>query len=104
MEEAYPITDDLLKFQLYSWCFHNFQRFKYHRSGFGIFDTVNRKRGHVLAEVDAAAEAVGDYLRLNNGPALPDYYRYVDFHQHTGGVNLNPIDGLSVVAGLIRGE
>ncbi len=94
-QDAYPIIDDLLEFQLYSWCFRDFQRFKYHRPGFGIFDVVNQDRDRVLAELDTAAEAAGDDLRLNEDLALPAYYRYADFHQHTGGVYSDPIDGLS---------
>ncbi|MEQ9421670.1 MAG: hypothetical protein RIF37_12450, partial [Rhodospirillaceae bacterium] len=41
-EEAFQVLDDLLEFQLYSWCFRHFQRFKYHRPDFGIFDVVNK--------------------------------------------------------------
>lgn len=95
VEEAYPILDDLLEFQLYSWSFRNFQRFKYHRPDFGIFDTVNQNRDEVIAALDAAAADAGDELRLNEALELPEYYRYVDFHQHTGGVYSDPLDGLS---------
>lgn len=95
IEDAHPILDDLLEFQLYSWCFRHFQRFKYHRPDFGIFDTVNQNRDDVIAKLDAAAEAAGDELRLNEALELPEYYRFADFHQHTGGVYSDPLDGLS---------
>jgi SAM-dependent methyltransferase len=94
-EEAYPVVDDLLEFQLYSWSFRNFQRFKYHRPDFGIFDTVNLDRSNIIAELDAAADAAGDGLRLNDDLQLPDYYTAADFHQHTGGVYSDPLDGVS---------
>ena len=99
IEEAYPVLDDLLEFQLYSWGYRHFQRFKYHRPEFGIFETVNRNRDTIIAELDAAAERAGDDLRLNENFTLPEYYTAVDFHQHTGGVYSDPVDGLSYEIG-----
>ncbi len=95
LEDTYPILDDVLEFQLYSWCFRHSQRFKYHRPDFGIFETVNRSRGQVIETLEKAAENAGDDLRLNEALTLPDYYTAVDFHQHTGGVYSDPVDGLS---------
>ena len=94
-EDAFPILDDLTEFQLYSWCYRHFQRFKYHRPDFGIFDTVNRSRETVIVELEAAAEQAGADLRLNENLVFPEYYTAVDFHQHTGGVYSDPTDGLS---------
>lgn len=95
IEQVHPVIDDLLEFQLYSWCFRHFQRFKYHRPDFGIFDTVNQDRKHVISELERAAQTAGDDLHLNEALDLPDYYRFVDFHQHTGGVYSDPLDGLA---------
>lgn len=95
MEDTYPVLDDLMEFQLYSWCFRNFQRFKYHRPDLGIFDTVNRHRDAAIEVLNAAAETAGDDLQLNENLPLPDYYTAVDFHQHSGGVYSDPVDGLS---------
>ncbi|MDG2244645.1 MAG: class I SAM-dependent methyltransferase [Rhodospirillaceae bacterium] len=95
IEEAQPVLDDLLEFQLYSWCFRHFQRFKYHRPDFGIFDTVNKDRDHIISELEAAVATAGDDLRLDESLELPEYYRLVDFHQHTGGVYSDPLGGIS---------
>lgn len=94
-EDTYPILDNLMEYQLYCWCFRNFQRFKYHRPDFGIFDIVGRDRDHIIAALEDAAQAAGDDLRLNEGIVYPDYYLSADFHQHTGGVYSDPLDGVS---------
>lgn len=93
-EEAFQVLDDLLEFQLYSWCFRHFQRFKYHRPDFGIFDVVNKDRQHIIAVLEEATKGAGESLRLNDDLELPEYYRFVDFHQHTGGVYSDPTDGV----------
>lgn len=94
VEATYPILDDMLEFQLYSWCFRHFQRFKYHRPDFGIFDVVEADRAHIVGELEAAAADAGGDLRLNANLELPAYYRHVDFHQHTGGVYSDDLGGM----------
>ncbi|MDE0799364.1 MAG: class I SAM-dependent methyltransferase [Rhodospirillaceae bacterium] len=95
IDDANPILDDLLEFQLYSWCFRHFQRFKYHRPDFGIFDVIERDRDRIIADLDSVASSAGDDLRLNATLEIPEYYRFVDFHQHTGGVHSDPLDGVA---------
>jgi SAM-dependent methyltransferase len=93
-DEAMPVVDDLLAFQIYCWAYRHLQRFKYHRPDLGIFDIVESDRARLAAALDAAAATAGDALRLDPGIAMPDYYRMIDFHQHTGGVWSDALDGL----------
>jgi SAM-dependent methyltransferase len=98
--EAEAVLDSLTEFQFYNWCYRNLQRFKYHRPTFGIFATLERERERLIAELDAiAANTPPDQLRLNPDLKLPDYYRYVPFHQHTGGVAHDALDGLAYEIG-----
>jgi len=92
--QAWPVMDDLPEFQIYSWAYRHLQRFKYHRADLGIFAAVDADAARLERELDAAAAEAGDRLKLNPDLALPEYYRMVDFHQHTGGVHSDPLDGL----------
>jgi ubiquinone/menaquinone biosynthesis C-methylase UbiE len=92
--QAMPLLDECLEFQLYSWFFRHLQRFKYHRTGIGIVPTVKSQRDRLEGQLDAAARDAGPYLRLDPTLELPDYFRFVDFHQHTGGVAGDPLDGV----------
>ncbi|HSN72587.1 MAG TPA: class I SAM-dependent methyltransferase [Steroidobacteraceae bacterium] len=92
--EAMPLLDDCLEFQLYSWFFRHLQRFKYHRAGLGIVPTVRAQRARLEAQLESAARDAGAELRLNPDLPIPDYFRMVDFHQHTGGVATDPLDGI----------
>lgn len=94
LNDVYPIIDDLTEFQLYSWCFRHLQRFKYHRPDFGIFENVSRDRERLTQLMDIEAQMAGDDLILDESLEMPDYYKCVDFHQHTGGVYSDPLDGL----------
>jgi SAM-dependent methyltransferase len=94
LEDVYPIIDDLTEFQLYSWCFRHLQRFKYHRPNFGIFESVSNDRERLVKLMDTEAEIAGNDLLLDASLKIPDYYKFVDFHQHTGGVYSDPLDGL----------
>ena len=86
--------------QLYWWYYRNLQRFKYHRPDFGIFATVEAQRERLEAALDDAARATPPaQLRLDPALPLPDYFRYVPFHQHTGGVVHDPLDGISYEIG-----
>jgi ubiquinone/menaquinone biosynthesis C-methylase UbiE len=92
--------DAQTSFQLYWWYYRNLQRFKYHRPDVGIFATVGAERERLEHALDAAAAATPPaQLRLNPTLELPAYFRYVPFHQHTGGVTHDPLDGLSYEIG-----
>lgn len=98
--EAEAVLDELTEYQFYCWCYRNLQRFKYHRPGFGIFATLAAERDRLSAALDSAAAATPpERLRLNPALALPEYFRFVPFHQHTGGVASDPLDGLAYEIG-----
>jgi ubiquinone/menaquinone biosynthesis C-methylase UbiE len=98
--EAEAVLDTLTPYQLYCWYYRNLQRCKYHRPGLGIFATLEAERARLTAALDAAAEATPpEHLRLNPHLELPEYFRYVPFHQHTGGVASDPLDGLAYEIG-----
>ncbi len=94
-EEILSILDDTLEFQIYSWANRHLQRFKYQDPDLGVFATVNADRDRLVTELDAVAANAGEYLRLNPNLPLPEYYRMVDFHQHTGGVWSDELDGVA---------
>jgi ubiquinone/menaquinone biosynthesis C-methylase UbiE len=98
-KDIWPVVDDLLEFQLYSWAYRHLQRFKYHRPDVGIFAAVNADAETLSAELDAAAAMAGDRLKLKPDIELPEYYRMVDFHQHSGGVYSDAMDGLAYELG-----
>lgn len=98
--EAEKILDDLTEFQFYNWCYRNLQRFKYHRAHLGIFALLERQRERLTQELEAtAARAPAGTLRLNPALQLPEYFRFVPFHQHTGGVANDALDGLAYEIG-----
>ena len=87
-QTAENTMDGLLTFQLYSWAFRNLQRFKYHRPDLGIFAAVQAQRDKTAASAPPAE------LRLNPALKVPAYFQYVPFHQHTGGVTHDELDGI----------
>jgi SAM-dependent methyltransferase len=97
--EVWPIIDNLVEFQIYAWAYRHLQRFKYHRPDVGIFAAVDADHGRVQAELESSAAGAGDQLRLNPDLKLPEYYRMVDFHQHTGGVHSDALDGIAYELG-----
>lgn len=98
--EAEDLLDGTTEFQLYSWYFRNLQRFKYSRPGFGIFATLDAERERLEGELDRTAQESGlGSLRLDPNLELPDYFRYVPFHQHTGGVANDALDGMAYELG-----
>lgn len=97
--DVWPVIDNVLEFQIYSWAYRHLQRFKYHRPDLGIFAAVDAEADKIAAELEAAAATAGERLKLNPNLALPEYYRMVDFHQHTGGVYSKPLDGLAYELG-----
>jgi len=97
--QVWPVIDDLPEFQLYSWAYRHLQRFKYHRAGLGIFAAVEAEGERLAAALDAVAATAGDRLKLDPALQLPEYYRMVDFHQHTGGVYSDALDGLAYELG-----
>lgn len=97
---AESLLDDLTEFQFYCWAYRNLQRFKYHRPTLGIFAALDAERERLASELQAsAATAAPSALRLNPELRLPDYFRYVPFHQHTGGVAKDILDGLAYEIG-----
>jgi SAM-dependent methyltransferase len=100
IQGAERIMDALPEYQLYCWAFRHLQRFKYHRPSVGIFATVQSQRAELLAGLEEAAnDAPPEALRLNADLPLPDYFRYVPFHQHTGGVTHDELDGIAYEIG-----
>jgi ubiquinone/menaquinone biosynthesis C-methylase UbiE len=98
--DAEALLDRQLEYQLYCWYYRNLQRFKYHRPTLGIFDTVQRQRDALLAQLDATAAATPEaQLRLNPALEVPEYFRHVPFHQHTGGVAHDELDGIAYEIG-----
>jgi SAM-dependent methyltransferase len=100
---AEAVLDELTEFQFYCWSYRNLQRFKYHRPSLGIFATLERERDRLEQALDAsAAEAItadARSLRLDPALPLPEYFRFVPFHQHTGGVADDPLAGLAYEIG-----
>jgi ubiquinone/menaquinone biosynthesis C-methylase UbiE len=94
------LLDGTTEFQFYCWAYRNLQRFKYHRPSLGIFATLEAQRERLVAELEAtAATASPGELRLNPALQLPEYFRFVPFHQHTGGVAHDALDGLAYEIG-----
>lgn len=94
------VLDGTTEFQFYCWAYRNLQRFKYHRPSLGIFATLDAQRERLVAELEATATtAAPDELRLNPALSLPEYFRFVPFHQHTGGVAHDALDGLAYEIG-----
>ncbi|MFO1426291.1 MAG: class I SAM-dependent methyltransferase [Steroidobacteraceae bacterium] len=97
---AEAVLDGQVEYQLYCWYYRNLQRFKYHRPALGIFDTVQSQRGALLAQLEATAAATPpERLRLNPALRYPDYFQWVPFHQHTGGVTHDALDGIAYEIG-----
>ena len=100
---AQLVLDELNEFQFYCWAYRNLQRFKYHRPTLGIFATLERDRDRLERALDAAAaetlKSDPTALRLEPSLSLPEYFRYVPFHQHTGGVAGDSLAGLAYEIG-----
>ncbi len=96
---AEVVLDELNEFQFYCWAYRHLQRFKYHRPTLGIFATLERDRVRLEQALDAAAaetlKSDPAALQLNPSLSLPEYFRYVPFHQHTGGVAGDSLAGLA---------
>jgi len=98
--EAEALLDELPEFQFYCWAYRHLQRFKYHRPTLGIFATLEAERERLTQELKtSAADANPEELRLNPGLKIPEYFQYVPFHQHTGGVAKDILDGLAYEIG-----
>jgi len=98
--DAERVLDNLTEFQFYNWCYRNLQRFKYHRPHLGIFALLNQQRERLTRELEASAvNAPAGSLRLNPELEIPEYFRFVPFHQHTGGVASDALDGLAYEIG-----
>ena len=98
--EAEAILDRGVDYPLYNWYYRNLQRFKYHRPSLGIFATLDAQRERLEQQLEATAEETPpEQLRLDPALQLPEYFRYVPFHQHTGGVAHDPLDGMAYEIG-----
>ncbi len=94
-QAAEAVLDQLTEFQFYQWSYRNLQRFKYHRPDLGIFAVAEEQRAALTAALDAAEAATPpERLRLDPDLPLPEYFRFVPFHQHTGGVTSDDLDGI----------
>lgn len=92
---AQELLAPLPQFQFYNFLYRNLQRFKYHRPTLGIFATVEAQRERLAAGLrSAATTANNNVLRLDPKLVEPEYFRYVPFHQHTGGVTHDILDGI----------
>jgi len=97
---AEAILDRGIDYQLYNWYYRNLQRFKYHRPSLGIFATLEAQRAALEQRLEETARATPPaQLRLNPVLEIPEYFRYVPFHQHTGGVTHDPLDGIAYEIG-----
>ncbi len=94
-DDVMRILDDSIEFQIYSWANRHLQRLKYQDPELGVFATVNAHRESLIAELDAAASDDPECLQLNPNIEFPEYYKMVDFHQHTGGVWSDELDGVA---------
>ncbi len=93
--EAETLLAPLLEYQLYNYFYRNLQRFKYHRPSLGIFATVAAQRDRLTRGLQSSATtSARDELRLNPKLVEPEYFRFVPFHQHTGGVTHDILDGV----------
>lgn len=95
-DEALAILDRLDLFRIYAFLFRNIQRLKYAGHGYGIMPYVLEQQDTLLPQIEAiAAEGVAKgVLHLDASVPVPDYFKLVDFHQHPGGVDGNPLAGL----------
>lgn len=94
-QQAQALLAPLTEFQFYNFLYRNLQRFKYHRPTLGIFATVDAQRARLVKALQSAATSADPReLRLNPDLVEPDYFRYVPFHQHTGGVTHDILDGI----------
>lgn len=93
-ESAMRIMDGLPSYQLKAWCIRNLRRLKYSQPHVGI-DTMVQEQAEALEdELNTLIADVGDDLSLNPDLEMPDYFRWVDFHQQPGGVWRDDVDGL----------
>ena len=98
--EAQAVLEPQTEFQLYCWYYRNLQRFKYHRADLGIFAAVQSQRAELLRGLDAVAAATSpEQLRLDPQLEIPEYFHFVPFHQHTGGVTHDELDGVAYEIG-----
>ncbi|MBP02301.1 MAG: hypothetical protein CMM25_05790 [Rhodospirillaceae bacterium] len=93
-ESAASILDALPMYQLKAWSIRNLRRFKYSQPDLGIDCLVNNQSAILEPELEKLISESGDLLKLNPDLALPDYFKWVDFHQQPGGVWRENLDGL----------
>ena len=93
-ETAARIMDRLPQFQLKAWSVRNLRRLKYSQPDVGIDTMVQEQSDALDEELNALIANAGDDLVLNPDIEMPDYFRWVDFHQQPGGVWRDDVDGL----------
>ena len=93
-ETASEILDTLPMYQLKAWSIRNLRRFKYSHPDVGIDTMVQKQAPVVEKKLNDLISNAGDFLKLNPDIEIPDYYKWVDFHQQPGGVWRDDVDGL----------
>jgi len=81
------IIGDTVLYRYYAWLERHLQRFKY--SGrYGLYPFHHERRDALKASLGNSGQA-----EIDDGLAMPQYYRDVDIHQHPGGVWSDEIAG-----------
>ena len=93
-ELAAEVMDSRPTYQLKAWSIRNLRRLKYSQPDVGIDRMVHDQNETLDAELESLIADAGDSLRLNPDLEMPDYFRWVDFHQQPGGVWRDDVDGL----------
>jgi len=93
-ETAEAILDNLPMYQLKAWSIRNLRRLKYSQPHLGIDTMVAAQSDKLVPELNALTADAGDNLVLNPDLEMPDYFKWVDFHQQPGGVWREDFDGL----------
>jgi len=93
-EIAARLLDSNPIFQLKSWCIRNLRRLKYSQPDLGIYTMINGQSDELVPKLESLIADAGDDLLLNPDLEIPDYYRWVDFHQQPNGVWRGDLAGL----------
>ncbi|MFL2771335.1 MAG: methyltransferase domain-containing protein [Rhodospirillaceae bacterium] len=94
LESAAQIIDNLPAYQLKAWSIRNLRRLKYSQPDVGIDRMIHDQSKTLDVELNNLIADAGSSLRLNPELEMPDYFRWVDFHQQPGGVWRDSVDGL----------
>lgn len=100
VDDAERAMRGTLGYQFFGWFERNLQRQKY-RSRRGIIALVDRGRERLTLLLDQVAAEGRRSGRLSLDPdlAIPRYYSETEFHQHPGGVGVDPLAGVAYEIG-----